>query len=105
MKVSKLKVSNSQKEYQTHEKPKRRNWRARCLLAWAPGALKGGTISHFLTSIVAKHQKIEGGPFGEKNSENKYHNAKKAERGDRSLWDFSTSILSQNIKKLKGEKY
>ena len=29
------------------------------------GALKGGTLSNFLTSIVAKHRKIEGGPFGE----------------------------------------
>ena len=56
--VKKLKVSNSQKEYQTHEKPQRRNWRASCTLAWAPGALKGGLL-HFLTSIVAKHQKIE----------------------------------------------
>ena len=28
------------------------------------GALKGGTLSHFLTSIVAKHQNIEGEPFG-----------------------------------------
>ena len=29
------------------------------------GALKGGILSHFLTSIVAKHQKFEEGPFGE----------------------------------------
>ena len=29
-----------------------------------PGALKGGTLLDFLTSIVAKHQKIEGRPFG-----------------------------------------
>ena len=29
----------------------------------APGALKGGTLSDFLTSIVAKHQKIES-PLG-----------------------------------------
>ena len=29
----------------------------------APGALKGGTLSDFLTSIVAKHQKIEGDPL------------------------------------------
>ena len=29
------------------------------------GALKGGTLSHFSTSIVAKHLTIEGGPFGE----------------------------------------
>ena len=53
MKVSK----NSQ--YQTHEKPKRRNWRARCA--------ERGILSHFLTSIVAKYQKIEGlKKFGEK---------------------------------------
>ena len=32
----------------------------------APGALKGGTLSHFFTSIVAKRQKIERGTFGEK---------------------------------------
>ena len=31
---------------------------------WAP--LKGDPLG-FLPSIVAKHQKIEGGPFGEKN--------------------------------------
>ena len=35
----------------------------------------------------------------EKNS----HNAKKTERGDGTLWDFSTSILSEHIKKLKGD--
>ena len=42
-----MKVSKNSK-YQTHEKPKRRNWRA-----------KRGILSHFLKSIVAKHQKIE----------------------------------------------
>ena len=42
-----MKVSKNSK-YQTHEKPKRRNWRA-----------KRGVLSHFLTLIVAKHQKIE----------------------------------------------
>ena len=67
----------SQKEYRTHEKPKRPKWRARCQLARAPGALKGGTLSHFLKSFVAKHQKIEGGPFGEKNSQ-KSLNAEKS---------------------------
>ena len=83
MKVSKkLKVSNSQKEYQTHEKPKRPNWRARCTLAPTPGALKGGTLSHFSTSIVAKHQKNEGGPFGEKKFPEKILTLpKKTERG------------------------
>ena len=35
-------------KHQTHEKSKRRNWHA-----------KKGILSHFLTSIVAKHQKIE----------------------------------------------
>ena len=29
------------------------------------GALKGATLLDFLTSIVAKHQKNEGGPFEE----------------------------------------
>ena len=31
------------------------------------------------------------------------HNAKKLKRG--TLWDFSKSILSQNIKKLKGDPF
>ena len=35
-----------------------------------------------------------------KKLEKKSHNAEKTERVD--LWGFSTSILSQNIKKLKG---
>ena len=60
-----MKVSKNSK-YQTHEKPKRRNWHARCPLARA----KRRTHSHFLTSIVTKHQKIEGRKkFGEKKSE------------------------------------
>ena len=76
-------------KYQTHEKPKRRNWRA-----------KRGMLSHFLISIVAKHQKIER----KKNLMKKFpkvsHCRKKLRGG--SLWNFSTSLLSQNIKKLKG---
>ena len=102
MKFKKLKVSNSQKEYQTHEKPKRPNWRARCPLARAPGALKGSTFSHFLTSIVAKHQKIEGGLFGERNFPKEVSQCRKKMKGG-TLWDFSTPILSRNIKKLKGD--
>ena len=47
-------------KYQTHEKPKRRNWRARCPLARAPGGLKEGFFRIFFKIIVAKHQKIEG---------------------------------------------
>ena len=57
--VKTFKVSNSQKEYQTNEKPKRPIWRA-----------KRGTLSPLLTSIVAKHQKIEGGPVYEKKMKN-----------------------------------
>ena len=63
-----MKVSKNSK-YQTHE-PKRRNWRA-----------KRGILSHFLTSIVAKHQKIEGGPFGEKVSEKKVSQGRKKLKG------------------------
>ena len=49
------KVSNSQKEYQTHEKPKRPNW----------GAKRGPfCISQHL--LLQNIQKSEGGPFGEK---------------------------------------
>ena len=54
MKCQKTQSIKLTKKYQTHEKPKRRNWRA-----------KRGILSHFLTSIVAKHQKIEGGSFGD----------------------------------------
>ena len=53
----------------------------------------------FSTSIVAKHQKIEGESFGEFFFEKKSHNAEK-QKGI--FWDFSKSILSQNINKLKG---
>ena len=51
-------------------------------LTRAPGALKGG---HF------------------RNCRKKSHNAEKLKGG--TLWGFSTSILSQNIKKLKGGKF
>ena len=61
MKVKKLKVSNSVKEYQPHEKPKRRNWRARCPLARAHGVQKGDPFAFFNIHSVAKYQKIEGG--------------------------------------------
>ena len=51
-------------------------------LARAPCALKGG---HF------------------RNCRKKSHNAEKLKGG--TLWGFSTSILSQNIEKLKGENF
>ena len=71
-------------------------------LARAPGALKGDTYE-----IVNIFVAVEGGtlgPFGEKKQifEKKSHNAEKLKRG--TLWGFSTSILSQNIKKLKWGK-
>ena len=43
---------------------------------------KRGDLLDFVTSIVAKHQKNEGGSFGEKNVRKKSHNAEKIERGD-----------------------
>ena len=68
-------------------------------LARAPGALKVET-SEIVNIFVA----VEGGPLGEKtNFEKKSHNAEKL-KGEKTLWGFSTSILSQNINKLKWGK-
>ena len=64
-----MQVSKNSK-YQTHEKPKRQNWRA-------------GTLSHFLTSIIAKHKKIEGGDhLVAKKSGKSLTMPKRTERGD-----------------------
>ena len=52
----------------------------------------------FLTSFVAKHQKIEREPFGEF-FRKKSHNAEKNWKG--AHWDISTSFLSSSIKTLK----
>ena len=46
-----------------------------------PGRVKRGILSHFLTSIVAKHQKIEGGPFGETFFRKKVSQCQKTGRG------------------------
>ena len=73
-----------------------------------PWRAKSWIISHFLSSIVgkhqnvAKHQKLNG---GEKNLVKKKfrkmsHKAEKTERV--TFWDFSTSIMSQNMQKLRG---
>ena len=64
MKVSKMKVkitrvSNSRKT-QTTELARQGPASA------GPWNAKRGILLHFLTSIVAKHQKIERGPLGEK---------------------------------------
>ena len=73
-------------------------------VARAPGALKGGHFRNcqlFCRSwggFVAKHQKIEGEKI--LFSGKKLTVPKKTERG--TLWDFPTSILSQNSKKIQG---
>ena len=76
-------------------------------LARAPGALKshnaeklkGDPFGFFNIHSVAKHEKIEENKnfhFREKISQ-----CRKKLKGW-TLWDFSTSILSQNIKKMQG---
>ena len=74
-------------------------------LARAPGALKsqcrkterGDLLRFFNIHSVAKHEKIEGNKnfYFRENS----HNAEKLKG---TLWDFPTSILSQNDKKIEG---
>ena len=59
-------------------------------------------LRFFNIHSVAKHEKIEEKKifiFGKKS-----HNAEKKLKGG-TLWDFSTSILSQNIKKMQGEPF
>ena len=54
-----------------------------------------GTLLDFLTSIVAKHQKVEGGIFFKKS----LTMPKKLKGG--TIWEFSTTFLSPSLKKLK----
>ena len=59
---------------------------------------KGAPFGVFKHPICCKiSKKLRGGPFGEKK---KSQIAEKLKGG--TLWGFSTSILSQNIKELKG---
>ena len=59
---------------------------------------KRGTLPKLSTFL----SQLKGGPFGEKtNFRKKVSQCRKTERG--TLWDFPTSILSQNSKKLKGD--
>ena len=60
--------------------------------------LKGDPLEFFNIHSVAK-QEIEGGIFFGKMS----HNAEKLKGG--TLWDFPTSILTQNSKKIEGENF
>ena len=64
-----------------------------------PKNRKGDPLGFFNIHSVAKHQKIEGEKIFY--FRKKISIPKKTERG--SLWDFSTSILSQNSKKMKGD--
>ena len=70
-------------KYQTHKKSIKltKNPNDQTGAPRASGALKGGTLSRFLTSIVAEHQKIGGGTLWEIFFEKKSHNAEKTERG------------------------
>ena len=76
------------------------NWRAGGPLA-GPWHAKRENPFLSSTSLVAKHKKLKGDPLVGIFFKKKSHNAKKLKGV--TLWDFSTSILSQNINKLKGD--
>ena len=65
---------------------------------WRAGALKGGTFLDFLTSIVVKHQKIEGAPFGDFLGK-KSHIAEKTEKGDRLVSPGTVCYAEKHKKK------
>ena len=67
-----------------------------------PSALKGGPFRIFEDPLLQNIKKNGGGPFGEKIFSKNSLTVPKKLKGE-TLWDFSTSILSQNIKKLKGD--
>ena len=72
-------------------------------LTRAPGALKGGILLKLSTFLL----QLKGDPLAKKQIfEKKVSQCRKTERAlgktERTLWDFSTSILSQNIKKMQG---
>ena len=74
--------------------PARANpWRAK--VSQCRKTERGDSLRFFNIHSVAKHEKTE-----EIFSREKSHNAEKTEGG--TLWDFPTSILSQNIKKMQG---
>ena len=62
---------------------------------------KGDPLGVFNIHSVAKHQKTERTLWRKKFSEKSLTMPKKKLKKG-TLWDFSTSILSQNIKKMKG---
>ena len=72
------------------------------LKSWTELAHQGGTLRFFIHS-VANHQKKLKGPFGEKNWKTVPQCWKKIKRG--TFWYFSTSILSENSKKIEGGNF
>ena len=66
----------------------------------SPSRAKRGTLPKYSIFL----SQLKGGPFGEKTDfRKKTHNAEKLKGG--TLWDFPTSILTQNSKKLKGRPF
>ena len=64
-----------------------------------PKTERGDPLGFLNTHSVVKYQKIEGENFYFRKEISQCR--KKLKRG--TFWDFSTSILSQNSKKLKGD--
>ena len=63
---------------------------------------RGDALGFLNTHSVVKYQRNwKGDPLERKNFRKKFSQCRKTGRG--TLWGFSTSILSQNIKKLKGD--
>ena len=67
-----------------------------------PGPPKSAAYQRLKTAKGLQSVKVlvNSGPFVEICFEQKSHNAEKTERG--TLWDFSTSVLSQNSEKIEG---
>ena len=84
--------------YSTRKSKKQKKW-----AEWRAGPAsasswraKWGTLPKFSTFL----SQLKGGPFGENtNFRKKVSQCRKTERG--TFWGFSTSILSQNIKKIE----
>ena len=76
--IEKLKGVSKNSKYQTHEKPKRRNWCAGCPLARAPGALKEGSFCIFEHPLLPNIKKLKDEKIGEKHVRKKSHNAEKS---------------------------
>ena len=62
------------------------------------GTLKGKTFSDFSTFLSQNTTKLKGDPLKSLKIFRKSLRMPKKQRG--ALWDFSTSILSQNVKKI-----